>query len=178
MPHAKAANLLNQACRCLSSDRTAAGSDCRSLRGPNECWPWWHSCNKLFTPHMKASCHRLTEQFHSIEIHFDITGDIKPFRELLQNKILSDKKRLRTMAFSTPRTPPRLSLQLTLPREFFESESSTAFVSALLWRNKWSEIMFISTNYIYNAMFTKKRLKLPRKVNHFVLQHGCPQTAM
>lgn len=59
-------------------------SDCTSLRGPKRCWPWWHLiCDKLFAPHMKASCPRPTEQFHSIEIHFHITGDVKPFWELL-----------------------------------------------------------------------------------------------
>lgn len=33
-------------------------------------------------PHMKASCLRLTEQFHPIEIHFDISADVRPFGEL------------------------------------------------------------------------------------------------
>lgn len=68
-------------------------SDCSSLWRPEWCWPWWHIYNKLSAPHMKASCLRLTEQFHSIEIHFDITGDVKPFWELLWDKILSVERR-------------------------------------------------------------------------------------
>lgn len=46
---------------------------------------------------MKASCPRLTEQFHSIEIHFDIAGDVKPFRERLWDKILSGERRAHSL---------------------------------------------------------------------------------